>query len=113
MSSSGSIKLLDSVVCTRTLGPLVAPAALHYSPATSFTARQMVAALVNTLQMMTMTNPTVDTDALLSRLDHSKLPPGALDAMRAELAQLLEYAAQLRALPLDGVEPALGPQRWT
>jgi Asp-tRNA(Asn)/Glu-tRNA(Gln) amidotransferase C subunit len=55
----------------------------------------------------------VETDALLSQLDHSKLSPGALDALRAEVGQLLGYVAQLRALPLDGLEPALGPQRWT
>jgi Asp-tRNA(Asn)/Glu-tRNA(Gln) amidotransferase C subunit len=55
----------------------------------------------------------VETDALLNQLDHSKLSAGALEALRAELAQLLAYAAQLRAMPLDGVEPALGLQRWT
>ncbi len=61
----------------------------------------------------TMTNQTAESEALLSQVDRSKLTPGALDALRAELEQLLEYAAQLRALPLDGIAPALGPQRWT
>jgi hypothetical protein len=60
-----------------------------------------------------MTNQTAESEALLSQVDRSKLTPGALDALRAELEQLLEYAAQLRALPLDGIAPALGPQRWT
>jgi Asp-tRNA(Asn)/Glu-tRNA(Gln) amidotransferase C subunit len=63
--------------------------------------------------MAWMENRSADTDALLSRVDHCKLAPGALDALRAELEQLLEYAARLQALMLDGVEPALGPQRWT
>jgi hypothetical protein len=55
----------------------------------------------------------VEADALLNQLDHSRLSSAALEALRAELAQLLADGVQLRALALDGVEPALGPQRWT
>jgi hypothetical protein len=56
---------------------------------------------------------SVEIGALLSQLDRGGLPPAALEALRTELAQLLECSVGLRALALDGIEPALGPQRWT
>jgi hypothetical protein len=53
-----------------------------------------------------------DEVAALARAAGLDLSPDRLERAGRDLDQLLRLAAALRELPIDGVEPVLGPPAW-
>jgi Asp-tRNA(Asn)/Glu-tRNA(Gln) amidotransferase C subunit len=60
-----------------------------------------------------MAELTPDATANLAEVAGLSIPPERLAVVAEALGEVLALAETLEELPLDGVEPVLGPPTWT